>query len=251
MKHPSAILRRQSAMGSVAVLLLFCWLLLVPQSVAQSDRGDTLMPDTAGCHLVALDTSMGRIVLMLYNDTPLHRDNFLRLVREGWYDGLLFHRVIPNFMIQAGDSASRHAEPGQLLGDSPESHPVPAEIRFPVHFHRRGALAAAREGDDVNPERRSSESQFYIVTGQPFTAEQLDKTQERIDRRTGGTVKLTPAIRQVYETEGGAPHLDGQYTVFGQVIDGLEVADQIQWAERDDSDRPLTDVRIIRATVLR
>lgn len=234
------------------ILIATLWLMALPQASAREVRIDSIAPaDTAGCHLVALDTSMGRIVVALYNDTPLHRDNFLRLVRSGWYDGLLFHRVIPGFMIQAGDSASRHALPGQLLGESPESHPVPAEIRFPAHYNRRGALAAAREGDDVNPERQSSESQFYIVTGQPLTDEQLDKTQERLDRRTAGTVKLTPAQRRVYVTEGGAPHLDGQYTVFGQVVEGMDVADRIQYASRDENDRPTEDVRIVKATVIR
>lgn len=231
-------------------MLLALWPATARTAYGQADR--TTTADTTACtHLVALDTSLGRIVLKLYDDTPLHRDNFIKLVREGWYNGLLFHRVIPNFMVQAGDSASRHAQPGQLLGDSPESYSIPAEIRYPAHFHRKGALAAAREGDDVNPQRASSASQFYIVTGRPYTENMLDQVQQRLDERSDGRVKLTPEIRQVYETEGGAPHLDGQYTVFGEVVEGMNVAEQIQWAERDENDRPLSDIRILKATVIK
>lgn len=206
--------------------------------------------DSAACTQVALETSMGTVRLRLYNDTPLHRDNFVRLVRQGFYDGLLFHRVIPQFMVQAGDSASRHAAPGQLLGSSPEGYTVPAEIRWPRHYHRRGVLAAAREGDEANPERASSASQFYIVTGRPYTDTMLDQVQERVDARTAGQVKFTPEQREVYFNEGGAPHLDGQYTIFGEVVEGMEVIDAMQWVECDENDRPLTDVRIVRATVL-
>ena len=171
-------------------------------------------------HEVLLETTKGNIRVKLYNDTPIHRDNFLKLVKEGFYDGLLFHRIIPDFMIQAGDSASRHAQPGQLLGDSPEPYTLPAEIHYPQHFHRRGALAAAREGDEVNPQRASSASQFYIVT-------------------------------EVYRTFGGSPHLDGQYTVFGEVVEGFDVTDIIQWAGRDENNRPFDDIRITRATVVK
>lgn len=199
---------------------------------------------------VLLQTTKGDIRLRLFNDTPIHRDNFLRLVNEGYYDGLLFHRVIPDFMIQAGDSASRHAPEGALLGSSPEPYTLPAEILFPTHFHRRGALAAARESDDVNPERRSSCSQFYIVTGSIFTDASLDAVQERLDSVTQGQVKLTPKQKEVYRTFGGAPHLDGQYTVFGEVVEGFDVTDLIQWAARDENNRPFEDVRILRATQL-
>jgi len=202
-------------------------------------------------HEVLLETSLGNIRLTLYNDTPRHRDNFLHLVRTGFYDGLLFHRVIPNFMIQAGDSASRHAKPEEKLGDSPEPYTLPAEILFPIHYHKAGALAAAREGDEVNPQRASSASQFYIVTGSIFTDESLDAVQERLDKQTGGSIKLTPALKETYRNLGGAPHLDGQYTVFGEVIEGMDICDQIQWVSRDAHDRPDTDVRILRATVVK
>lgn len=202
-------------------------------------------------HEVLLETSKGNIRVKLYNDTPIHRDNFLKLVRQGFYDGLLFHRVIPDFMIQAGDSASRHAKEGVLLGDSPEPYTLPAEIHFPAHFHRRGALAAAREGDEKNPQRASSYSQFYIVTGSIFTDDGLDVMQERLDSTTHNTIKLTPKIKEVYRTFGGAPHLDGQYTVFGEVVEGFDVTDLIQWVSRDENNRPFDDIRIIKATVVK
>lgn len=202
-------------------------------------------------HEVLLETSKGNIRVKLYNDTPIHRDNFLKLVRQGFYDGLLFHRVIPDFMIQAGDCASRHAKEGVLLGDSPEPYTLPAEIHFPAHFHRRGALAAAREGDEKNPQRASSYSQFYIVTGRIFTDDGLDVMQERLDSTTHNTIKLTPKIKEVYRTFGGAPHLDGQYTVFGEVVEGFDVTDLIQWASRDENNRPFDDIRIIKATVVK
>ncbi len=202
-------------------------------------------------HEVLLETSKGNIRVKLHNDTPIHRDNFLKLVRQGFYDGLLFHRVIPDFMIQAGDSASRHAKEGVLLGDSPEPYTLPAEIHFPTHFHRRGALAAAREGDEKNPQRASSYSQFYIVTGSIFTDDGLDVMQERLDSTTHNNIKLTPKIKEVYRTFGGAPHLDGQYTVFGEVVEGFDVTDLIQWASRDENNRPFDDIRIIKATVVK
>lgn len=200
-------------------------------------------------HEVLLETTKGNIRVKLYNDTPLHRNNFLKLVKQGYYDGLLFHRVIPDFMIQAGDSASRHAVEGQLLGDSPEPYTIPAEIRFPQHYHKRGALAAAREADEVNPQRASSASQFYIVTGAIFTVDGLDQMQQRLDSVTHHEVRLTPAIKETYRSIGGAPHLDGQYTVFGEVVEGFDITDIIQWTGRDEHNRPFEDVRIVRATV--
>lgn len=202
-------------------------------------------------HEVLMETSMGNIRVRLYNETPKHRDNFIKLVKEGFYDGLLFHRVINRFMIQTGDSASRNAQPGQLLGDSPEGYKVPAEIHFPALFHKRGAVAAAREGDDVNPDRASSASQFYIVYGRRFDDKMLDDAQKRLDRQTGGMVRMTPEVRETYKKKGGTPHLDGQYTVFGEVIEGLDVVDKIQWVDTDENDRPKEDIRIIRATMVK
>ncbi len=199
---------------------------------------------------VKLETSKGDIVVELYNETPLHRDNFIKLVRAGYYDGILWHRVIKDFMIQAGDSTTRHAQPGAEVGTYDAPYTLPAEIRFPQFFHRRGVLAAAREGDDVNPERRSSAAQFYIVWGYTYGPNGLAKAQEKLDQRTNNTVKLTQEIKDVYTNIGGAAHLDGQYTVYGEVVDGLDVVQAIDYVDTDAHDRPLADVRIIRATML-
>ncbi len=199
-------------------------------------------------NLVVMETNKGNIELKIYDATPLHRDNFKNLVEEGAFDSLLFHRVIKNFMIQGGDPDSKHAEPGVLLGEGDRPYTIPAEFRLEEGiFHRRGALAAAREGDDVNPEQRSSAMQFYIVWGKVFNDEQLDYVQKRIDNYTDGRVNLTPEMREVYKTIGGTPHLDGQYTVFGEVVSGLDVVDAIQQSATDTNDRPLEDVRILRA----
>ena len=200
---------------------------------------------------VLLKTSKGDIRIALYDETPLHRDNFIKLVNEGFYDGLLFHRVIYNFMIQAGDSASRNARPGQMLGDSPEGYKIPAEIHYPQLFHKRGAVAAARESDSVNPEKASSASQFYIVYGRRFNDTMLDNEQRKLDRQTDGMIKMTPTVRETYKNTGGTPHLDGQYTVFGEVIEGLEVVKEIDWADTDENARPKEDIRIIKAEVIK
>lgn len=198
--------------------------------------------------LVVMETTEGTLVLKLYDQTPLHSGNFKALVAEGAYDSLLFHRVIQDFMIQGGDPDSKYAEPGQMLGEGDRPYTVPAEFRLEDGiFHRRGVLAAAREGDKVNPEQRSSAMQFYIVWGRIYDDEGLDRQQARLDARTGGRVKLTPEMREVYKTVGGTPHLDGQYTVFGEVVSGLDVVDAIQHAATDGNDRPLQDIRIIRA----
>ncbi len=199
---------------------------------------------------VVMETTKGTIELRLYDATPLNRDNFLSLVKKGAYDDLLFHRVIKDFMIQGGDPDSRNAGPGVLLGEGDRPYTVPAEFRLEEGiFHRRGALAAARESDDVNPEQRSSAMQFYIVWGSVFTDERLDYVQQRLDQATDGKVKFTPEMREVYKTVGGTPHLDGQYTVFGEVVSGLDVVDTIQQVATDENDRPLEDVRILRAYV--
>ena len=202
-------------------------------------------------HEVLLETDSGNIRIELYNETPRHRDNFLKLVRSGAYNGVLFHRVIKDFMIQTGDMASKTAKPGQALGDTPETYSLPAEINYPKLLHRRGAVAAARESDDVNPKRVSSASQFYIVWGIRYSDGQLDWAQERLNAHTDSTVQMTPEVRQLYKEVGGTPHLDGQYTVFGQVLEGLDVVERIQLQPVDDNDRPLVDVRVRKATVLK
>ena len=195
---------------------------------------------------VKIQTMLGDIVVRLYDETPIHRDNFIKLAKEGYYDGTLFHRVIKDFMIQGGDPDSKGAPTGKMLGVGGPDYTLEAEIKDGL-FHKRGALAAARQGDQVNPERRSSGSQFYIVWGKVFDDAGLDNIQKRLDERTGGRVKLTPEMREVYKTVGGTPHLDGQYTVFGEVVSGLDVVDAIQQVQTDGNDRPVEDVRIIRA----
>lgn len=193
-----------------------------------------------------METTMGVIRLALYDDCPIHRDNFLKLVDEGFYDGLLFHRVIRDFMIQGGDPDSRTAQPGQLLGEGDLDYTMPAEIQLPYYYHLRGVLAAAREGDDVNPDMRSSACQFYIVWGKTWSDRQLKEQRQRLADKG---VEMTPQMYQDYIMQGGSPHLDGAYTVFGEVIEGLENIDKIQRVSTDSNDRPLQDVRILQATV--
>lgn len=188
--------------------------------------------------LVLMDTDMGKIKIKLYNDTPLHRDNFIKNVKEHMYDGLLFHRVIKQFMIQGGDPASKNAPAGVHLGNDTLGYTIPAEIVYPKHFHKRGVLGAARTGDDENPERASSPTQFFIVIGQFFTEMELDKKC----REKG--ITLTEEQKQSYMLEGGTPHLDGKYTVFGEVVKGMKVVEKIQFVDTDENNRPKKDVRI-------
>jgi cyclophilin family peptidyl-prolyl cis-trans isomerase len=193
-------------------------------------------------------TSSGIIILRLSDSTPLHRDNFLRLVRGHFYDSLLFHRVIRNFMIQGGDPKSRYALPGQPLGDSSPPYTIPAEFRVTL-FHRRGVLAAARESDDVNPGRASSSSQFYIVQGKKYTDMGLDSVEAKRLKR-----KIPENEREVYKTLGGSPFLDQQYTIFGEVVSGMETVDRIAAEPTsigEDRDRPLKDIRILRERLIR
>ena len=203
---------------------------------------------------VLLETTAGNILVTLYDDTPLHRDNFLRLVNEHFYDSLLFHRVIKNFMIQTGDPVSRYAEPGITLGRGDNGYTIAPECYAAdgrlLHHHRRGVLAMARKGDNVNPERRSSGCQFYIVWGTTFSTNELKSVGERLDAMTNHRVVMTPEMMDLYRKTGGTPHLDGQYTVFGEVTEGLEVVDRIQQAFTDDYNRPVDDIRILSAKVL-
>jgi len=198
---------------------------------------------------VELVTNYGNIVLRLNDSTPLHRDNFIRLVKTGYYDSVLFHRVINRFMIQSGDPESKHAEKGQPLGNGGPKYTIPAEFRVTL-FHRKGVLAAARDGDDVNPEKASSGSQFYIVQGKKFTDAGLDSVETyRLKGR-----KIPADQREVYKTIGGTPHLDQGYTVFGEVVSGLDVVDSIAavpTSKDEDRDRPLEDVRIIKAHLIK
>lgn len=245
--------------------------------------------------VVEMNTTMGDVKLMLYGDTPRHLDNFVKLVNEGYYDGVLFHRVINDFMVQTGDPDSKNAPAGKMLGMGSPDYKIEAEFVYPRHFHKRGALAAAREGDASNPTKASSGSQFYIVTGKTYSPAQLDQMEQRLqleqqksifgqlasqhrdsimsmrrNRDQAGLaalqeklieqsdsivkqnpVKFTDEQREAYSTVGGTPHLDGSYTVFGEVIEGMDVIDRIQKVETDRNDRPLEDVRVISMKVVK
>ena len=243
--------------------------------------------------LVKLETTMGNITVALYNETPKHRDNFIKLVKEGVYDSTLFHRVIKQFMIQAGDPDSKNASDTAMLGSGDVGYTIPAEFN-PKFFHKKGVLAAARQGDDVNPEKASSGCQFYIVTGRKFTEPQLLGMENKINeqreealfdslarqhmkeiykmRKAGDNAGLlelqdtleaqareladkeekfrfTPEQIKAYSTIGGAPHLDGSYTVFGEVTEGMEVVDNIEIAKTNRADRPIENIRILKATI--
>lgn len=244
--------------------------------------------------LVRLETTMGDITVKLYDETPKHRDNFIKLVKEGVYDSTLFHRVIQNFMIQAGDPTSKTANDTAKLGSGDVGYTIPAEF-VPTLYHKRGALAAARQPDNVNPERASSGCQFYIVTGQVFNEDQLiamekNMNQARLDtifqnlarkhmkeifkmrkaddtagllalqdtlerqakaqQKEEGVRKFTPEQIKIYTSKGGAPHLDGDYTVFGEVIEGMDAVSRIETVKTNKADRPIENIRILKATII-
>ncbi|MBC7554192.1 MAG: peptidylprolyl isomerase [Taibaiella sp.] len=190
---------------------------------------------------VKIETEYGNIVVMLYDMTPKNTENMVKLAREHVYDSLLFHRCIPQFMIQGGDPDSKNAKPGQTLGNGGLKYTVPAEISDSL-FHKKGALAVAR---DNNPDKSGSSSQFYLVVGKTYTDDELDK----ITARTGR--KFTATQREAYKTVGGTPFLDGNYTVFGQVLEGQDIVDKISMEPRDGSDRPKKDMRIIKLRVMK
>jgi len=184
-----------------------------------------------------IHTDFGDMKGILYDQTPKHRDNFVKLVKSGFYDGLLFHRVISGFMIQGGDPDSKNAKPGQRLGSGGPGYTVPAEFN-PQFIHKKGALSAARLGDEGNPQKASSGSQFYIVQGKIQNSAQLDG----LSARTG--FSYTDDQKKIYEKIGGTPFLDGSYTVFGEITEGLDVIDKIAVVEKDQSDRPKSDVKM-------
>lgn len=211
-------------------------LLLLPCNVLFAQEEETL---------VLIDTDMGKIKVKLFNDTPLHRDNFIKHVEENTYNDLLFHRVIKQFMIQAGDVNSKDAPLDSILGSGDLDYRIPAEIIYPKYYHKRGALCAARSSDDVNPEKESSATQFYIVTGKFYTEHELDKMEREQNK------KFTPEERQSYMLEGGAPHLDGNYTVFGEVVSGQKVVDKIQLVMTNMNDRPLKNIKIKSMSIVK
>ena len=220
------------------LIALFVW-------ASATAQADTVIKKRDRKKDVLLETSKGNIRIRLSNETPLHRDNFLKLVKMHYYDGILFHRVIQNFMIQSGDPDSRTAKPGQSLGNGGPSYTVPAEFR-PHLFHKKGVIAAAR---DNNPEKSSSASQFYLTQGKVFTEAGLDSLENNRLKR-----KIPVDQRKVYTTLGGVPHLDQNYTVFGEVVKGIEVVDLIAavpTSKGADKDRPLEDVKIIKAKLVK
>ena len=244
---------------------------------------------------VKIETTMGDVVIKLYNETPAHRDNFLKLVEENTYEGTLFHRVIKDFMVQAGDPSSKNAPKGKMLGTGDMDYTIPAEFVYPQYFHKKGALSAARQGDQVNPNKESSGCQFYIVTGTVFTEEGLLSLESQINEskinkafeklakehmkeiymlrksndeeglydlqekliaeaeKEASTLpdfKFTVEQVSSYTTVGGTPHLDNEYTVFGEVVEGIEIVDKIQTVKTDRNDRPEEDIKIIRMSIL-
>ncbi|MCC7301759.1 MAG: peptidylprolyl isomerase [Bacteroidia bacterium] len=245
--------------------------------------------------LVLIKTTKGDIKIRLFKETPFHRDNFIKLVEKGHYDSLLFHRVIRNFVAQAGDPVSKNAKPGVLLGDGDVGYTVPAEI-LPQLYHKRGAVGAARESDFISPNRESSGCQFYIVIGKTWNDSLLGVQSKRNDRflATNNIIRdpanklfverykknmsipdsmkalnaeleklIAEELKQIpphmytteqkkfYQTLGGTPHLDGSYTVFGEVVEGMEIVDLMAQAATDDNNRPLTDIRILKAEILK
>ena len=209
------------------IVLCACSFVLLNSAYAQTNK-------------VEIMTDSGRIVVMLYDNTPLNSGNMIKNAKDHLYDSTLFHRVIPHFMIQGGDPDSKHAKPGQPLGSGGLKYTIPAEIND-SDFHKRGALAVARTN---TPDKSGSASQFYIVVGKVCTDAELDMTAKQTGR------KYTPAQREIYKTIGGTPHLDGNYTVFGEVTEGMDVVDKIANAPRNRSDRPNGDIRMLSVRVI-
>jgi len=196
-------------------------------------------------HTIQLETTSGAMKCILFEETPMHTENFIKLFREGYYDGLLFHRVIDGFMIQTGDPNSINALKGQVLGQGGPAYTIPAEFH-PDLYHRKGMLASARQGDQINPRKESNGSQFYIVQGKKISDAEMDAMEAN-----GSHIKFTDEQRMVYRSVGGTPHLDYSYTVFGEVIEGLEILDKIASVPTDNRARPLEDVKIISIKVLK
>ena len=214
---------------------------------AQTANEDSLTADTT-LHQVMLETTMGNIKLALYNDTPKHRDNFLKLVNEGYYNGCIFQRVIKNFMIQGGDYSCRKVTPGKVEKFD-VGYTVPAEIIYPKYYHKRGQLCMAREGDDENPTKASGATDFYITWGRNFSPRQMEYLVEQMQREGKNYAIPSKEVQEGYIKYGGVPHLDIGYTVFGEVLEGLDVVDKIQnvATNKENNDRPLEDIIILKA----
>ena len=193
---------------------------------------------------VLIKTSEGDITIALYDNTPKHKENFLKLVKDGFYNDILFHRIIQGFMIQTGDPESKGAPAGKMLGNGGPGYTIPAEFK-PENYHKRGAVAAARQGDQVNPTKASSGSQFYIVDGKTFNANMMAQISYQYGK------SFTDEQRKIYETIGGAPFLDGDYTVFGEVVEGMDVVDKIAAKPKDRYDRPTANVKIISTEIIK
>lgn len=277
-------------MKKIVLILLtisFCGLIACKTG---TKKGEDMDKET----LVKIETTAGDIKVKLYNETPKHRDNFIKLVKDGMYEGTLFHRVIKDFMIQAGDPDSKNAPKGKMLGAGDVGYTIPAEFVYPKFFHKKGALSAARQGDNVNPKKESSGCQFYIVTGKVYNDSTLLSMESQMNENKINVIfntlaqkhmkeiykmrkandedglydlqeklfaeaqemaakqpefHFTPEQIEAYTTVGGTPHLDGEYTVFGEVVEGMDVVDKIQQVKTDRSDRPEEDVKIIKATI--
>ena len=225
-------------------LLFFAFISFTQKPASPSGRDSTITKKDRKRD-VLIQTTMGDITIRLSDSTPLHRDNFLKLVKVGFYDSLLFHRVMNKFMVQGGDPNSKNAAPGVQLGNGGPDYTIPAEFRESL-FHKKGVIAAARQPDYVNPQKASSGSQFYLAQGKVFTDDELDMMEkQRLQGR-----KIPVNRRDAYKTIGGIPHLDGEYTVFGEVIKGIEIIDKIAVVQTS-MDRPNEDVRIIKARLIK
>lgn len=232
-------------MKHILRIFITTWLCL-HSAIALATNSDSIDTRTK----VRFETTAGAFTIALFDDTPLHRDNFIKLVNEHFYDSLLIHRSVFEFVIQTGDPNSRYANPGDKLGEGAPDYEIPAEIIYPKYAHFRGAVGAAREGDAINPERRSCASQFYVVWGKRFSKGMMQQVRKLVTERTSPPVVIPEAFDSLYWERAGTPTLDGQYTIFGEILDGWETIDEIQFSETDENQRPLKDYRIIKAYIL-
>lgn len=218
----------------VAIFAFGCSNKVADKNIATEPKEEETKEKTT---MVIISTDLGEMKAVLYNETPLHKENFIKLAKEGYFDGCLFHRVIDGFMIQGGDPDSKTAKPGQMLGQGGPGYTIPAEFKQEF-IHKKGALAAARMADQVNPQKASSGSQFYIAQGKSYTENELNMLSSRMGKA------FNKQQMEAYTTVGGVPFLDYEYTVFGEVVEGLEVIDKIAAVEKDRRDRPVQDIKM-------